>query len=110
MPTRSATPSTLEHLPVYFYLITGRIQLDCFDRSVYSQCALYDRTWLKFRKSILFVLAVVYEQKNNNCQGYDFSLESLLLSCNKPLHFSSRSTNTAFPLINFYKMRHANMN
>ena len=30
--TRSATASTLEQLPVCFYLITGRIQLDCLDR------------------------------------------------------------------------------
>ena len=30
-PMRSPTPSTLEQLPVYFYLITGLIQLDCFD-------------------------------------------------------------------------------
>ena len=40
----TVTPSTLEQLPMYFYLITGRIQLDCFDRSVYSQCALYNKT------------------------------------------------------------------
>ena len=39
------TPSTLEQLPVYFYLITGRIQLEP-----------------KVSKSILFALAVVYEQ------------------------------------------------
>ena len=26
----SATPSTLEQLPVYFYLITGCLQHDCF--------------------------------------------------------------------------------
>ena len=43
--------STLEQLPVYFYLITGRIQLDCFDGSVYSHCALCNRMWLKFRKA-----------------------------------------------------------
>ena len=42
-----------DQLSVYFYLITGRIQLDCFDRSVYSQCALHNKT---------FVLTVVYEQ------------------------------------------------
>ena len=40
VPTWSATPSTLEQLQVYFYSITGPIQLDCFDKSVYSQCAL----------------------------------------------------------------------
>ena len=49
--TQSTTLSTLEQLPVYFYLITWRIQLDCFDRSVYSQCALCNKTWLKFRKA-----------------------------------------------------------
>ena len=26
---------------------------------------------------------------NNNCQEYDFRIESLLLHCNKPFHFSS---------------------
>ena len=35
----SATPSTLEQLPLQFYLTTGHIQFGCFDRSVYSQCA-----------------------------------------------------------------------
>ena len=41
----AATPSTFEQLSsVYFYLITGRIQLDYFDRSVYSQCALCNKT------------------------------------------------------------------
>ena len=35
---RSATPSTHERqLPAWLSLITGRIQLDCLDRSVYSQ-------------------------------------------------------------------------
>ena len=48
---RSVTPSLLEQLPLYFYLIIGRIQLDCFDRSVYSQYALCNKTWLKFRKA-----------------------------------------------------------
>ena len=32
----------------------SRIQLDCFDRSAYSQCALCNRTWLKFRKAFCF--------------------------------------------------------
>ena len=27
---------------------------------------------------------------NNNCQEYDFSVESLLLSCNKLFHFLSK--------------------
>ena len=54
-----ATTSTLEQLPrelpAYFYLITERNQLDCFGRSVYSQCAPCNKTWLKFRKvSCLF--------------------------------------------------------
>ena len=35
----------------HFDLITGRIQFDCFDRSVYSQCAQCNKTWLKFRKA-----------------------------------------------------------
>ena len=25
---------------------------------------------------------------NNNCQKYDYSMKSLLLSCNKPFHFN----------------------
>ena len=58
---QSAIPSTLEQLPVYFYLITGRIQLDCFDRSVHSQCALCNKARLKIRQAF-FVLTVVYEQ------------------------------------------------
>ena len=41
----------LEQLRVCFYLNTGHIQLDCFDRSVYSQCALCNKTWLKFRNT-----------------------------------------------------------
>ena len=49
-PYGRQTHSMLEQLPVSFYLITGRIQLDCFDRPVYSQCALCYKTWLKFRK------------------------------------------------------------
>ena len=55
----------------------------------------------KVSKSILFVLAVVYEQcynHMNNYQGYDFSIESLLPSCNKPFDFCSKSK------------RHINMN
>ena len=32
----------------------------------------------------------------NNCQGYDFGMESLLLSCNKPFHFCSKSTTQRF--------------
>ena len=76
MRTWSATPSTTEQLPAYFYLIAGRIQLDCFDRSVYSHCALYNKTWLKFRKAFClswqyFISNVVM---NDNCQGYDSSM------------------------------------
>ena len=51
LPTQSAILRMLEQLPMYFYLITGRIQLDYFDRSVNSQCALCNKTWLKFRKA-----------------------------------------------------------
>ena len=40
LPTWSTTPSMLEQLPVYFYLITRRIPLDCFDKSIYSQCII----------------------------------------------------------------------
>ena len=29
---------------------------------------------------------------NSNCQEYDFNMEYLLLSCNKPFHFSSKDT------------------
>ena len=62
VPTWSATPSTLEQLQVYFYSITGPIQLDCFDKSVYSQCALCMQYNVdKVYESILFVLTVVYE-------------------------------------------------
>ena len=38
---RSATPSTPEQLPVYFYLITWLIQLYCFHKSVCSRKAFY---------------------------------------------------------------------
>ena len=40
LPALSTTPSMLEQLPVYFYLITRRIPLDCFDKSIYSQCII----------------------------------------------------------------------
>ena len=43
-------------------LIIGRIQLDCFDMSAYSQCALCNKTWVKFRKAF-FLLTVAYEQR-----------------------------------------------
>ena len=35
MPMWSATPSMLEQLPAYIYLIKEHILLDCFDRSDY---------------------------------------------------------------------------
>ena len=41
----------VEQLPWYFYLTIGRIQRDCFDMSAYAQCALCNKTWLKFRKA-----------------------------------------------------------
>ena len=56
LPTRSETPSMLERLPVYFYLVAGRIQLDCFGRSACSQCHY------TIRRKAFFVFAVVYEQ------------------------------------------------
>ena len=62
LSTGSATPSMLEQLPVYFNLITGCIQLDCFHRSVYSQCALCECIW--------FVLSNVIV--NNNCKSTIF--------------------------------------
>ena len=45
--TRSATPSTLDNLPEYFYIITERIH-----RSVYTLFAICNDKWLKFRKAI----------------------------------------------------------
>ena len=47
---------------------------------------------------------------NNNYQEYDFSMESLLLRCNKPFHFFSKDTHITFLLINFYDKRRINMN
>ena len=38
---------------------------------------------------------------NNNCQEYDFSMESLLLRCNKPFHFCPKDTQITFLHINF---------
>ena len=38
---------------------------------------------------------------NNNCQEYDYRMESLLLSCNKPVHFCSKNTHIKFLLSNF---------
>ena len=38
---------------------------------------------------------------NNDCQEYNFSIESLLLCCNKPFHFCSKDTHIMFLLINF---------
>ena len=55
--TESATASSLEQLPLYFFFkITGLIKLDCFDRSVYSKCALHNKTWLKFQKAFCLFL------------------------------------------------------
>ena len=75
-------------------LNTGRIQFDCFDRSACSQCALCNKTWLKFRKA--FCLFQQYFMSNvminNNCQEYECSMESLLLRCNKAFHFCSKDT------------------
>ena len=43
---------------------------------------------------------------NNNCQEYDFSMESLLLHCNKPFHFCSKAdTHMTLLLINFQNKR-----
>ena len=48
--------------------------------------------------------------RNNNCQEHNFSMEFLLLRCNKPFHFCSKNTNITFPPINFQNKRHVNMN
>ena len=40
---------------------------------------------------------------NNNCQEYDFSMESLLPRCNKPFDVCSKDTQITFLLINFQK-------
>ena len=47
---------------------------------------------------------------NNNCQEYDFSVESLLLCCNKPFHFCSKDTHITFPPINFQNKGYVNTN
>ena len=60
------TPNTLQQLAWYFYLITGSIQFDCFDRSIYSQCTVMRDVML-----------------NYNCQEYDCSMESLPLLSNE---------------------------
>ena len=41
---------------------------------------------------------------NNNCQEYNFSMQSLLLRCSKPFHFCSKDTHITFLLINFSVM------
>ena len=38
---------------------------------------------------------------NDNFQEYDYSMESLLLSCNEPFHFCSKNTHVKFLLSNF---------
>ena len=38
---------------------------------------------------------------SNNCQEYDFGMESLLLRYNKSFHFCSKDTHIRFLLINF---------
>ena len=93
---------TTQNCAAYFYSITGRIQLDSFDRSVYSQCAPCNKTWLKFQKAFC-VFSQCYMSNvvtNNNYKEYDCSMESLLLRCNKSFHFCSR-IHITFLLINF---------
>ena len=41
-------------------LLNYRAYPDCLNRSVYSKCALCNKTWIKYSESILFVLTVVY--------------------------------------------------
>ena len=84
---RSATPRTLEHLQEYFHLITGHFQFDCFDRSVYSVCAV------KVLKSNLFYqLFMSNVMMNNNYLDNDCGMESLLLQlinhCSKNTHIT----------------------
>ena len=45
---------------------------------------------------------------NNNCQEYDFSMESLLLHCNKPFHFCLKDIDTQIyiPSDHLLKKRH----
>ena len=47
---------------------------------------------------------------NNNCQEYDFNMESLLLHCNRPFHFCSKDTHITFLLIDYLNEKHVNMN
>ena len=44
---------------------------------------------------------------DNNCQEFDFSIESLLLLCNKPFNFCSKDTHITFLPIN---VKNVNMN
>ena len=43
----------IEQLPVYFYLIIGRIQLDCFDMSVLLSVCTMQQNVAKVSKNIL---------------------------------------------------------
>ena len=76
----------IEQLPAYFYLITRLIQLDCFGKSVCS------------RKGFCLFELWFNVMMNNNCHEYDFSMEFLLLSCNKEFNFCSQDTHITFLL------------
>ena len=47
---------------------------------------------------------------NNNYHEHDFSMEFLLLGCNKPFHLCLDDTHITFLSINSLIKRHVNMN
>ena len=77
----------------------SKINLKCKQKS----SRISNKNLPEVSKSILSVSTVVYEQcyMNNNCQEYDFSMESLLLHCNKPFQFCLKDTQIRFLLITF---------
>ena len=56
------TPSTLEQLPVYLYLITSSIHLDMFQHLNLLSVYTLQLDAAEVSKSILFALTVGYEQ------------------------------------------------
>ena len=57
---RSTATSTLKQLPAYFYLITGRIELDCFERPIYSQCIMCNKT-VNCHTTIIVLAIITYQ-------------------------------------------------
>ena len=47
---------------------------------------------------------------NNDCQEYDFGIESLFLRCNKTFHFCSKDTHIMFLPSNLLNKRHVDLN